>query len=76
MEEHPLILKLEGYSFKFNRKTLKFEPDGAGRIYLINKMVIECNLQKVRTQLDRGNFYRIGLMVYPEGKIYEGEINN
>lgn len=34
LEEHPHILKIEGYSFTFNKKTLKFEPEGNGRLYL------------------------------------------
>ena len=41
-----------------------------------NKVVIECTIENIFNKIDQSQFNVQGLIIYPEGKVYSGEVNN
>lgn len=76
LDQNDQVEKIEAYEFEFNQQKNTFEPIGNGRVYMRNNVVIECQLNKVVQQIAKGRFDKEGIIIYPEGRVYEGEIYN
>jgi hypothetical protein len=56
LQKHEVIHKIEAYQFIFKHQLNRFEPQGIGRIFMKNKVVVECSIENILEKLESAHF--------------------